>query len=499
MSKRYVAIWLCHLKTDWFTRRHPELRDVPFVLASPDHGRMVITAVNSIAQKQGINRGDAVADARVILPSLQVYDDKPELQGKLLTGLAEWCIRYTPIVAIDPPDGLILDTTGCAHLWNGESEYLKNIGTRLNDLGYTIRIAMAGTIGTAWAVSRFGENYSVIKTNEQLTALLSLPPLSLRLNTDIVERLIKLGLHHTRDFINMPRSALRRRFGEQLIRRLDQALGYEHEDILPVHPIEPYYERLDCPEPIITAKSIEIALQKLLEKLSHRLKQEQKGVRLVIFKNYRIDGKIEKLQISTNHPSRNTKHLFKLFEINIDKIEPALGIELFTIEAPKVEDISPRQEKLWGNTSRLDNVHISELLDRLAGKLGEDIIHRYLPDEHYWPERSVKLSSSLNEESTTEWRIETPRPLQLLSRPEPVEVTAPIPDYPPMLFRYKQKLHKITKADGPERIEQEWWLQQGQHRDYYYVEDEEGHRYWLFRLGHYTDKTYQWFIHGFFP
>jgi len=139
------------------------------------------------------------------------------------------------------------------------------------------------------------------------------------------------------------------------------------------------------------------------------------------------------------------------------------------------------------------------LIDRLAGKIGADAIHRYLPAEHYWPERSFKKSSSLIEQPTTQWKLDAPRPLRLLEAPESIEVTAPIPDYPPMLFRHKGKLHKIVKADGPERIEQEWWIEEGQHRDYYSVEDEEGCRYWLFRSGHYdAEKKPQWFVHGFF-
>ena len=145
----------------------------------------------------------------------------------------------------------------------------------------------------------------------------------------------------------------------------------------------------------------------------------------------------------------------------------------------------------------LRDERISELLDRLSNKIGAAAIHRYLPNEHYWPERSVKAAASLDEEATTTWKVDRPRPLQLLARPETIEVMAPIPDYPPMNFRYKGKLHTIIKADGPERIEQEWWIEEGQHRDYYYVEDEEGCRYWLFRLGHY-DESYKWFVHGVF-
>jgi protein ImuB len=276
------------------------------------------------------------------------------------------------------------------------------------------------------------------------------------------------------------------------------ALGQEIESIEPVQPIEPYQERLPCLEPIVTATGIEIALRQLLETLCLRLQQEEKGLRSAVFKGYRVDGKIEQVRIGTNRPTHHVTHLFKLFANKLSTIEPALGIELFVLEASKVDDHSSLQEKIWEGAGGLDDMRLSELIDRLANKVGVEAVHRYLPDEHYWPERSLKPTTSLQEQSITIWRMDKLRPLQLLSTPERIEVTAPIPDYPPMLFRYKGKVHQVVKADGPERIEQEWWIQEGQHRDYYRVEDEEGHRYWLFRLGHYHDKTYQWFIHGFF-
>lgn len=499
MQKRFISIWFRYLKTDWWIRRRPMLHDKPFVLASPDHGRMVITAANRLAEKQGIDINMVVADARALIPSLEVLDDQPETSARLLNALAEWCIRYTPAVAIDPPDGLLLDATGCAHLWGGERSYITAIHKRFKDFGYDISIALADTVGTAWAVARFGSNDSIIESGQQHTALLSLPPACLRIEASATERLEKLGLRQISQLISMPRSALRRRFDAQMLQRLDQALGYEEEMIKPVQPIEPYQERLPCLEPIVTATGIEIALQRLLEALCNRLQHEQKGLRTALFKGYRMDGKIEQIEIGTNRPSCNPKHLFKLFEVKIESIEPAPGIEVFTLEALKVEDLPTVQQQLWGNKMDLDNVELSELLDRIAGKIGAYNIHRYMPAHHYWPERSFKEASSLNEAIQATWKVDRPRPLQLLSRPERIEVTAPIPDYPPMLFRYKDKLHKVMKADGPERIEAEWWLQDGQHRDYYSVEDEDGHRYWLFRSGHYdAAKSYQWFIHGFF-
>jgi protein ImuB len=495
MGKRFVSIWFRYLKTDWFSLRRPELRELPFVLAAPDHGRMVISAANRLANEQGIHPGMVLADARAIFPSLQVLDDKPGLSEKLLKALAEWFIRYTPIVTVDVYDGLILDATGCAHLWGGEQQYLDHIVTRLKNLGYTIRISMADTIGCAWAFARYG-NHNIIN---EITQICGLPSESLRLEPEIIDRLHKLGLRRIENFIGMPGSALRKRFGQTFIQRLDQALGREEETIQPVQPIEPYHERLPCLEPVVTATGIEIALQRLLDTICNRLASEEKGLRTAIFKCYRIDGKIEKIQIGTNRATHNTRHLFKLFEIKLPTIEPALGIELFTLEAPKVEEVCSVQEKLWDAEPGLDDTALSELLDRLAGKIGSNCIHRYIPDEHYWPERSFKPATSIHEKLTTPWKLDRPRPLHVLPKPERIDVTAPIPDYPPMLFRYKGQLHKIIKADGPERIEQEWWLQQGQHRDYYCVEDEQGHRYWVFRSGHYDgDKSYQWFIHGFF-
>lgn len=453
MSKRFVSIWFRFLTTDWFTRRNLALGKKPFVLAAPDHGRMVITAANHLAQAENVSPGMVVADARALIPALEVRDDKPGLPEKLLKGIAEWCTRYTPVAAIDAPEGIILDASGCAHLWGGEKNYIADIIMRLEKLGYHTRAAMADTIGAAWAMARYGKNGSLLANGEQATALLSLPPSALRIDMEAVERLYKLGLREIKHFISMPRSALRRRFGPQLLKRIDQALGKEEETITPVLPVEPYQERLPCHEPIVTAAGIDIALQRLLAKLCTRLMEEQKGLRMAVLKGYRVDGRIEQITVSTNHPTHHEEHLLKLFSLKFPSFEPASGIEVFILEAQKVEEQIPVQEKLWSATRGLNDNGLSEMLDRLVCRFGEGHIDRYLPAEHYWPERSVKQASSLDEKMESNWNADRPRPLHLLAKPAPIQVTAPVPDYPPMLFRYKGVLHTIAKADGPEGIE----------------------------------------------
>ena len=498
MTKRYVSIWFRHFTTDWFTLRQPHYKNVPFVLKASSRGRVLITAINKKAEQMGLSVGMALADARAIVPELEALDDQPTLPERLLKRLAEWCIRFTPVAAIDLPDGLILDASGCSHLWEGDDLYVEDITKKLNARGYDVRTAMADTIGVAWGMARFGKMPLVIPENKHIDALMSLPPEALRLEPEAIQRLHKLGLTQVRQLMEIPRPALRKRFGAQALMRLDMALGQEIEPINPIVPKEPFHERLPCLEPIRTAPGIEIAIKKLLEALCTRLQQEQKGLRKAIFKGYRMDGKVEQIEIGTSGASNHADHIFRLFQPKLQTIEPALGIELFTLDAPKVESYRPKAVNLWEGSGNLEDTRLSELIDRLASKIGTQAIHRYLPDEHHWPERSFRPATSLKEKRAIPWPRVKPRPIRLLQKPQPIEVTAPIPDYPPMLFRYNGKLHQVVKADGPERLEQEWWIQQGQHRDYYQVEDEHGHRYWLFRLGHYDDPKFQWFLHGFF-
>ncbi|TYR36713.1 DNA polymerase Y family protein [Sphingobacterium phlebotomi] len=499
MAKRYAVLWFPFLLTDWYTKHNPSLADIPFVFAMLVRGRMCVSAVNPLAAQLGVVPNMVVADARAAIPRLEVLPDKPLRKEKLLQGIGLWCMRYTPIVSVDTGDFLILDITGCAHLWGGEKVYLQEIHRQIRQKAYEVRIGIASTIGAAWAIARYGQQDTIIPDNAQDQVLSTMPIACLRLESNLLERLKKLGFRTVASVTQIPSQVLKRRFGEDLTKRMAQALGKEEEYIAPLKPVIPYAERVPCLEPIKTAKGIEIAIEKLLVMLCKRLMNEGKGLRKAKLSCYRVDGKVRYIEIGTNRASAHAKHLLGLFKQKIPTIAPGLGIEIFVLEALKVEDAIPVQELLWNGEESLDNDALAELLDRFKGRDAACCINRFLPDEHYWPERSIRLAISLTEKRTTAWRTDRPRPTRLLNPPHPIEVSAPIPDYPPMLFRYKGEVHLIKKADGPERIEREWWIEQGEHRDYYYVEDNQGRRYWLFRLGHYQgDRSPNWYLHGFF-
>ena len=500
MKKRFLYCWFRHLSADWMIRRHPELADEALVIAAPSHGRMVVTALNQVAQAQGILLHMAVADARVLVPSVKVQEQRTDPTSRLLRLLALWCISYTPIAAIDAPDGLILDITGCAHLWGGEASYFKTIILSLKAKGFDVRGAIADTIGAAWANARYGREHPIIKTGEQQNALLSLSPTALRLEPSTLARLRELGLYRISNIVRIQRSALRRRFGENFLLRLDQAFGNTEELITSVVPVEAFEERLPCLEPIRTAGGIEIALTRLLETLCLRLQKNGKGLRTAIFKGYRVDGKIEQIGIGTSRASANVGHLFNLLAEKISSMEPDLGFELFSLAAPKIEDTAAEQESLWDASQGMGKSGLPDLIDRINNVVTEpNAIKRYLPCAHYWPERSIRQAVSFHERSNAKWLDAEDMPAFVLQRPQLIEVAAPVPDYPPMHFRYRNKLYTIAKADGPERIANEWWLDGAPYRDYYALEDKDGARYWVFRSGDYTGAPpHQWFIHGFF-
>ena len=501
MQRRFVSIWFRHLLAEWQLLRRPELAEVPFVFVAPDHGQMLVTAVSPLAASMGIETSMRAADAKAICPGLEVLDDKPGRAEKLLRGIGEWCIRYAPIVAIDTfqMDGLVLDVSGCAHLWGGERGYLKEIVSRFKSKGYTVRLAIADTPGAAWAIARFGIVTPLIAPGAHIDALQSLPPEALRLERATMDKFRKLGFYQIRFFINMPRSVLRRRFGEAFLQRLAQALGTEDEILQIIKLPSLFSERLPCLEPVRTRKAIEIAIEKMLENLCRQLQSEGKGLRNGLLTCYRIDGKVQQVSIGTSGASNSAGHLFKLFQLKIDQIRPGLGIELFVIDAPKTDPLEVPQEEMWSSSPGLNDKSVLQLIDRVAGKVGTDIIRRYMPATRYWPERSIDRARTISDKRLEEWRTDRPRPTELLHKPAPVEVMALIPDHPPRFFIYQGQRHLVVKADGPERIEREWWLDEGEHRDYYQVEDEKGCRYWLFRSGHYGSRRgHSWFLHGFF-
>jgi protein ImuB len=417
--------------------------------------------------------------------------------------------------------------TGCTHLFGegeaGERALLADLVTRLARRDLSCRAAMADTAGAAWALARFAERQADLycPARGQRDALGSLPVEGLRLDAPILETFLKLGLRRIGDLYPMPRAPLARRFGDQPLTRLDQALGTLAEPIEPCRIPPAFRTRLAFAEPIGRAEDIAAATSRLLAALCRQFEQAGVGARQLEIALYRVDGSVDRTAIGTSRPNRDNPKLMKLFEERLGELDPGFGVELMILAAPEVEAWNGTQDALPdqnapGVASGVDGT--IDLADRLALRLGAGNVVRLLSRDSHLPERvQVAAAVSSKPAAAGAWRrvasLKGARPTRLLQRPEPVEVTAFVPDDPPSVFHWRRHAHRIVRADGPERIANEWWRPRsdGTHppagtlppvRDYYRVEDDDGGRFWLFRDGPYQlaangQPTARWFLHGF--
>jgi protein ImuB len=439
----------------------------------------------------------AVAQARALVPGLDIRDHDPEADAALLQRLALFAARrWTPRAAVSPPDGLLLDLTGVAHLFGGEEKMCRRILAFCERAGFAARIAVAGTPGAAHALVRFGPN-TLCPANGEPEALAPLPLAALRGEGAGLAPARRLGLETVGDLLPLPRGPLQRRFGRTLLARLDQALGRIGEPIEPVVPEEAPCAVLRFAEPIATAEAIAEALALLMERLIATLREAGLAARTLALLCDRVDGKIERIAIGTARATRDGAHLLRLLAMKIETIEPGFGLDSMRLLAGRLEPLGP--EQLSGDKPCAD---LAELVDRLAGRLGPSRLYRASAVESDVPERSVARVGPLD--STESWP-KWPRPVRLLSPPERIDnVVALLPDLPPRRFTWRGRAYRVARADGPERIHGEWWKRTAEAegvRDYFQVEDEEGGRFWLYRRGDGVDHRtgdLSWYLHGVF-
>lgn len=464
----------------------------------------------------------AVTQARAQVPGLDIRPADPEGDAAELQRMAiAFARHWSPIVAVGDTDGFFLDLTGVSHLFGGEPAMARHIVRLLARFGFTARIAVADTPGAAWALVRHSGNI-LCPPNGHAAALAPLPPEALRIDPASVELLRRLGVDSIGALAAMPRAPLVRRFGAHIAQRIGQALGELPELLDPIVPPEHIAVERRFAEPIATAEAIEHWLARLVPQLAATLEQAGLGARSVELVADRIDGVPQRIRIGLARSSRDPAHLLRLLVRRIEQIEPGFGIDALTLHVRRAEPLGPQPV-----TERLDEEaapDLAPLVDTLATRIGMARLHRCQPVESDVPERSVGYAPVLDppERSASQdriddvrqlarvgtlppWHARWPRPARLLRRPERIDhVIAELPDQPPRRFTWRGTIHRIVRADGPERIHGEWWKRVAEThstRDYFRVEDELGRRYWLFRSGDGEREAtgdLSWYLHGVF-
>jgi protein ImuB len=498
------------LPTDRIARRRGgESR--PLIVTGRHGNAERLTAVDAAAERFGLRPGLTLAQARAMHPDLAVVAEDAAADQRLLADLADWCLRYTPLTAVDSPDGLLLDISGCAHLFGGEGELVDDLVTRLAGFGFAVNAAVAATIGAAWALARF--HPAIIAAapgaGEERRLIAPLPLQALRLPGEMTASLGRVGLKRIGDILDLPRAPLAARFGDYLLRQLDRATGAEREPLTPRLPVAPYVAEQRFAEPIAREEDVLEVTGRLAARLGAMLERRGEGARRIELSLFRTDGQVSRVAAATSRPLRAAPDIRALFVERLaglaDPLDPGFGFDLARLSILVAEEAAPEQ----AGFGEADPRDLDRLVDRLSARLGTRRVTRLIAQESHIPELAAAAlpaqAVSAGAAGWAAWRtfrheVElSPRPLRLLPRPEPIEAIATIPDGPPVRFRWRRVQHEVVAAAGPERIEAAWWSEDGPARDYFRVEDSGGRRFWLFRAGLYhLTSTPQWFLHGMF-
>jgi protein ImuB len=501
-------VWLRRLSTDRIERRSSEPVET-FVVAASIKSAQRISALTDGAARLGLKIGMGLADARAMYPSLPVVDADPEADRRFLEAIADWCDRYTPLVGLDSPDGLLLDVTGCEHLYGGEAALARDLVTRLTRQGLRARVAIADTVGCAWGIARYGKP-GIVSRGETEAAVLPLPIAALRVDPEIVTGLKTAGLICVADLAARPRAPFAARFGKGLLIRLDQALGAADEPITPRLPVPAAIAEQRFPDPIAREADVLGTIEHLGRQLVTVLERRGEGGRLFQVALFRADGKVHRLEIGTGSPLRDPARVRKLFEERLavlgDVCDPGFGYDMVRLSALVTERIDPAQTGL----ARPDHAEeLAHLIDRLGARFGLRSVTRLVPQDTHIPEYAVAsvpahavhhaAAAKIVEQDT----LSAARPLRLLARPEPVNAIAQVPDGPPVQFSWRRLAHQIARVEGPERIAMEWWRDDRGNkltRDYFRVECDVGARMWLYREGLHGREpgNPRWYLHGLF-
>lgn len=471
---------------------------------------MRLTALDEMAETLGLRRNQGVAEARAMYPVLDVVEEDRDADRRLLDGIADWCDRYTPLVALNGPGGLFLDITGCAHLFGGEKALLADLLSRLFQMGLDVRGAISSAPGLSFAASRFGEG-GVIADEDMERVLAPLPVAALRLEENTVAALRKLGMKQVGDLIHAPRAPLTRRFGAQLLLRLDQALGRDEEPVSPRRPVASLSAERRLAEPVQSQEDILVLAGQIALSLKAGLEERGAGGRVFELVLFRVDGRVFRISAGASQPLRDARRIAALFNERLqavhDDLDAGYGFEILRLNVVRHEPFETAQEDFDGE--RQNRVSLAGFVDRVSARLGADCLQGFHLRESHVPERAVTaapaihaLPSGKTSPARDVFLSRSARPLRLFARPEPVEASlAEVPDGPPESFRWRRMLHRVSRSQGPERLAMEWWIDgaDARTRDYFRIEDASGHRFWIYREGFYGQMPPpRWFMHGVF-
>ena len=503
----WIGIHLPQLPLETVLRGAPS----PEAWAVAEGDRILLADRKALAR--GVRAGMLSTAALALAPQLRIRLRDAAAETESLLGIAAWAVQFTPSVALEFPDALLLEVSGSLRLFGGLEKIIAALREGLLELGFTATLGRAPTARAASWLARtaapqahgkkvpapvvqspIGQSPIGQATPETLQAAIAPLPVSLlRGKADLPEALANLGIATLGELLALPRDGLARRFGQALLDQMDQALG-ELPDPRIFFTLPPrFHAGIELPAEVTQAEALLFAGRRLLRQLAGFLAARSGGVQRFVFRLAHREGRSTEIAIGLVAASRDAGHFALLLRERLGKLtvlrEP---VRALTLQADDILPLAGANRSLLPDdkaaTAASEWPH---LIERLRARLGTQAVHAIAVAPEHRPENAscpVETDSKTNagrQRANQQLGFSFgERPFWLLDAPRPLSEKNAVP------------LHEdgpLTLLAGPERIESGWWDGGDVKRDYFIARTPREALVWVYR-----ERQAGWYLHGIF-
>jgi protein ImuB len=463
---------------------------VATVVVDVEGGGKVVCDCDADATAAGITHGMALNSALALLPGLHVLARDVPGERALLEAVAASATGFTPRVALEPPDGVLLEVRGSLRLFGGVRRLFLLLREQLQSMGIEPRIALAPTpLASLW-FARTGEEVALRSRNSLASRLGPLPLACTRWPEKSLQSLATMGVRTIGDCLRLPRDGFARRFEPERLRALDRAVGRMPDPRAAFLRRERYAARRDLEPEISDVERLCRAIEPLVVELCSFLRLRRRGVDALEVALVHRDAPVTRVRLRFAQPVTQAERIAGMVHERLACTELPEPVRTVRLRSGPLLEVREESGDLFARDPRR-SAGVPQLVERLRARLGAGAVHgiRLVPEhrpESAWKTGDILLFSDPTRagEKTGECHLFSRRPLWLLAEPEPLEGR----ERP----RYEGPLEI---EEGPERIESGWWDGRDVRRDYYVARTATGVRLWVFRE---RRAQKRWFLHGVF-
>jgi len=423
----------------------------------------------------------AVSAALALAPRLHTAPRDPAAETEALLGVAGWAAQFTPGVALEFPDGVLLEVSGSLKLFGGLESLLERLRRGLVEMGWSAAFAGAPTPRAAFWLAWAGKRKFIGESAELESVLAELPVEVLRCKDETLAAFEAIGVRTLGELRTLPREGVARRFGQGPLAEFDRALGRLPDPrnffVLPAR----FGAAIELPAEVTQAEALLFAARRLIIQLAGFLAARSGGVQRFVLSLRHRDKAATEIAIGLVAPSRDAEHFILLLRERLFNFTLAEPVREISLRADDVVPLAGHNLGLRFEQGKPPG-QWEHLVERLRARLGADAVYGLVLRAEHRPEHAVSAGELDSKQLHLDFGE---RPFWLLDRPKRIEEIGAVP-------HHKGPLELLA---GPERIESGWWDGDDVARDYFVARTQSEALVWIYREWRGEGG---WYLHGVF-